>query len=89
MGFDFASTGLECTSQGYASKISYSGVISQLTLLATCATNRRDWSDMQAVELWSVTARSGDHPFVPSWPYYSLKIVIAPKVRWLGSCGPR
>lgn len=68
MGFNLASTALTFTSQGYTSTITYAGILSLIALLATYATNRRDFSGMGALELWVVIATIGlviAPPFVP------------------------
>jgi hypothetical protein len=68
MGFDFASTALQFTSEGYKTTISYASIVSVLSLLVAYASNRRDLSRMSNVERWILFATIGlviTPPFAP------------------------
>ncbi|WP_335999363.1 hypothetical protein [Halorientalis halophila] len=68
LGFDFASTALQFTSDGYKTTISYASIISVLALLAAYASNRKDLSQMTNVERWILFATIGlviAPPFMP------------------------
>lgn len=55
-GFDFASTALEFSGSGFTTTISYATIVSIIALGTAYATNRRDFSRMGALELWTVIA---------------------------------
>ncbi|RXK46602.1 hypothetical protein [Halorientalis pallida] len=54
LGFDLGSTALEFSADGYATQISFAGILSLLILLVAYATNRGDKSGPQPLQLWLV-----------------------------------
>jgi hypothetical protein len=55
-GFDLAGTALSFSADGYATEISYAGILSLIVLLIAFATNRGDESGPTSLQLWLVVA---------------------------------
>jgi len=68
LGFDLGSTALSFSADGYATEISYAGILSLIVLLIAWATNRGDKSGPQPLQLWLVVTTFAlviVPPFVP------------------------